>query len=125
MKLLLVLMMGGIVLAREVPRPPAGIHDGWLYVRLHPRFRKYPTVDGWESSYPLDCPMREMAAGGFIYGRSQTDGYDLRVWIVPYWSIVLPPTLLSAWLLIGKPRKPAVAQHESTSLEQPSSIVRG
>ena len=26
---------------------------------------------------------------------------------VPYWSIVAPLTLLSAWLLVSKPRKPA------------------
>ncbi len=24
---------------------------------------------------------------------------------VPYWSLVLPLTLLSAWLILGKPRK--------------------
>ncbi|WP_373653509.1 hypothetical protein [Schlesneria sp. DSM 10557] len=121
----LVLMMGGIVWVREVPGPPAGIHDGWLCGRLPPRFRSYATVDGWDSSYLLDLPMREMAAGGFIYGRSQTDDYDLRVWIVPYWSIVFPLTLLSAWLLIGKPRKPAAVQRESNSHEQPNSIFRG
>ena len=26
------------------------------------------------------------------------------VWVIPYWSIVFPLTLLSAWLLLGKPR---------------------
>lgn len=26
------------------------------------------------------------------------------IWTVPYWSIVLPLTLLSAWLLLSKPR---------------------
>ena len=26
------------------------------------------------------------------------------VWTVPYWSIVLPLTLLSAWLILAKPR---------------------
>ena len=27
------------------------------------------------------------------------------VWYVPYWSVVLPLTLLAAWLLLSKPRK--------------------
>ena len=26
-------------------------------------------------------------------------------WAIPYWSIVIPLTLLSAWLLLNKPRK--------------------
>ena len=34
---------------------------------------------------------------------------DLK-WVLPYWSIVIPLTLLSAWLLLSKPRvaKPTV-----------------
>jgi hypothetical protein len=27
-----------------------------------------------------------------------------QIWLIPYWSIVIPLTLLSAWLLISKPR---------------------
>ena len=27
------------------------------------------------------------------------------IWTVPYWSLVLPLTLLSAWLILGKTRK--------------------
>jgi hypothetical protein len=37
-------------------------------------------------------------------------GKDARILVVPYWFIVLPLTLLSAWLLLSKPRtaiKPA------------------
>lgn len=30
--------------------------------------------------------------------------YQLEVWTVPYWSIVLPLTLVSMWLLLLKPR---------------------
>lgn len=30
---------------------------------------------------------------------------DYREWIIPYWSLVLPLTLLSAWLILVKPRK--------------------
>ena len=28
-----------------------------------------------------------------------------KVWYVPYWLLVWPLTLLSAWLIVGKPRK--------------------
>ena len=27
------------------------------------------------------------------------------IWIIPYWSLVIPLTLLSAWLILGKPRR--------------------
>lgn len=30
---------------------------------------------------------------------------EMAFWIFPYWSIVLPLTLLSAYLLLGKPRR--------------------
>jgi hypothetical protein len=30
---------------------------------------------------------------------------EVATWQVPYWSIVIPLTLLSAWLLFSKPRK--------------------
>lgn len=32
-------------------------------------------------------------------------GVLLRLWIVPYWTVVLPLTLLSAFLILWKPRK--------------------
>jgi len=33
-------------------------------------------------------------------------GSDIISWTFPYWSIVIPLTLLSAWLLLSKPRQP-------------------
>ena len=35
----------------------------------------------------------------------QLDAYANFDWTIPYWSLVLPLTLLSAWLILGKPRK--------------------
>lgn len=29
---------------------------------------------------------------------------EIQIWIVPYWSIVMPLTLLSAWLVLSRPR---------------------
>jgi len=39
------------------------------------------------------------------FGKGQLpEGPKLSIWTVPYWSLVLPLTLLSAWLLLGTPR---------------------
>ena len=44
---------------------------------------------------------------GFHFAKSTIDPPDrgnLAIWIIPYWSIVIPLTLLSAWLLLSKQR---------------------
>ena len=33
-----------------------------------------------------------------------TTAIETPVWSIPYWSIVVPLTLLAAWLLLSKPR---------------------
>jgi hypothetical protein len=38
------------------------------------------------------------------------DHYSKFMLVVPYWSIVIPLTLLSAWLLLGKPRQAKKAE---------------
>lgn len=51
---------------------------------------------------------------GFEFGRFDFEGapWVEELWILPCWSVVVPLTLLSAWLLIFKPRypKPTVSQ---------------
>ena len=49
-------------------------------------------------------PERDWHAFGFRFAESPSDTLAFRVWMVPYWSIVLPLTLLSAWLLLTKSR---------------------
>ncbi len=47
--------------------------------------------------------------GGFDVGEySQEDPFEFhfKTWRFPYWSIVIPLTLLSAYLLLSKPRSP-------------------
>ena len=39
----------------------------------------------------------------------------IRIWSIPYWSIVIPLTLLSAWLLCSKPRASAKPKSSSES----------
>lgn len=71
----------------------------------------------WKS-FPNDAHQRAHRHDGYISewhrgwcgflideGRwGQPTTHRLRVWVVPYWSIVIPLTLLSAWLLLSKPR---------------------
>jgi hypothetical protein len=54
-------------------------------------------------------PQWQFSAMGFHFAESTINPPDygnLRIWIIPYWSIVIPMTLLSAWLLLSKVRKP-------------------
>lgn len=50
---------------------------------------------------------------GFVCGKAVVSGYIVSVWKVPYLSLVSPLTLLSAWLILIKPR-PAKAAKESS-----------
>jgi len=53
-----------------------------------------------------ECCGFEIQERGFEFGESiEQDKYRLIKWTLPWWSIVLPLTLLSAFLLIAKPRK--------------------
>jgi len=72
---------------------------------------------GWFSKYASDdtddTDIQEPADSqwhgwGFQF-RSSGNGNFIYV-VIPYWSIVLPLTLLSAYLLLGKPRKKAQCQ---------------
>ena len=45
---------------------------------------------------------------GFRFAEDRVS-LDTRIWEIPYWSIVLPLTLLSAWLLLSKPRRKLIS----------------
>ena len=47
---------------------------------------------------------------GFTYQNGTASGYRFRAAILPCWSIVIPLTLLSAWLLLSKPGIKSTAQ---------------
>lgn len=44
-------------------------------------------------------------AWGFRFGHCDVSGFEIVTWQVPYWSVVIPLTLLSAYLLLSKPRQ--------------------
>jgi len=49
---------------------------------------------------------------GFV---TKLTGGELPCWIVSYWCIITPMTLLSAYLLLGKPLKPAAVPTEEAA----------
>ena len=84
-------------------------------------FSKWYLQSNKRATPPPEAPDFEFAANpdivltsyGFYYAvlfsKNQNPPLVKSTWIIPYWSIILPLTLLSAWLLLSKPRvkKPA------------------
>ena len=63
-----------------------------------------PPIDPWESfkvDWKWDCAGFHFGSGTITRG---TRKLKCEQYIVPYWSIVVPLTLLSAYLLLTKPR---------------------
>lgn len=61
---------------------------------------------------PMDAPLMRiewqwhLAWCGFEFGKGRCHGRSpMAVWAIPYWPVAVPLTLLSAYLLVSKPRK--------------------
>jgi hypothetical protein len=94
--------------------------NGFLaWLRIHEtQSRSYPTFLDWRTfSSPgtfassivddaLDGPDKIWRWGGFSLLRVQTESLRATVGIIPYWAVVIPMTLLSAWLLLSKIQPP-------------------
>jgi hypothetical protein len=96
------------------------VDSSLIWGRLHIENREVASMTMFhfmKTNYmPLDACLDRMClqcswhGPGFGVGEPtsqlQSDwGFRCRYWIIPYWSIVIPLTLLSAWLLLSKPRK--------------------
>src|SRR5262249_45732313 len=60
---------------------------------------------GWNTDSNLSC-----GYAGFVFATATKQPVNMAIYQIPHWSIVLPLTLLSAYLLLLKPRsanKPA------------------
>ena len=59
----------------------------------------------------------QFAWAGFCFQQSRWGFRNELDWIFPYWSLVLPLTLLSAWLILGKRRKakPPISTRDESS----------
>lgn len=85
----------------------AGFNSNQLYaVRLdqHGQALNYPAQTDSEMNWSLRL-------AGFATGECSQDKrfeFHYKTWRVPYWSIILPLTALSAWLLLSKRRQPKV-----------------
>lgn len=73
-------------------------------------------TDGWDMTkvdWYWECAGIEFVRGtnkaSYARGHPKSRAEE---WIIPYWSLVLPLTLLSAWLILFKPR-PAMSVKES------------
>jgi hypothetical protein len=42
---------------------------------------------------------------GFLFADGTSNGYRVAIWQLPYWSVTIPLTLLSLWLLLSTPLK--------------------
>ena len=78
----------------------------WLIIKLH---RIAPVDDPmiWKFRFCGFAAGYELCAANAQYER-------VDLWIAPYWSVVLPLAILSAWLLLSKPQKlPTVSSKEN------------
>jgi len=55
-----------------------------------------------------------------IWGFRIGEAYRRKVWVIPYWSIVIPLTLISAYLLLSKPR---VAKPKAITKSIPETVA--
>lgn len=62
-----------------------------------------------EFSKPPDEPLFAVRDDQLLPTFESTDGME--VWTVPYWSVTIPLTFLSAYLLLWKPRKRSGTEH--------------
>ena len=65
---------------------------------------------GWEID-STDGPLANVLLGREMTRAmlNQHPELQFREWIIPYWSLVLPLTLLSVWLILARPRKAKAA----------------
>jgi hypothetical protein len=89
----------------------------WANLNLSPGEARYPKwiVEPRNTWFYLsdDSVTWHLRGLGFGIGiRTQEDGSYSTFKVIPYWAIVVPLTLLSAWLMLSKPRlaKPPVIE---------------
>jgi hypothetical protein len=93
-------------------------HQPLMFSRIGHRIE---SVHGFNESglQPLeprgnDKPEYRFDWGRFHFSYGEIDGMDVVMCFVPYWSVILPLTLISAWCLLTKSRaKPATKQESA------------
>ncbi len=84
------------------------VHSAGDYAWGSTAIETRPSHGWWQAKEECET-IWEWQSLGFCFGAAMHAfyGHPERAvyWLVPYWSLVLPLTLLSAWLILGKPRK--------------------
>jgi hypothetical protein len=97
--------------------------DGQLFTTSGP----YRGPDEFRRTTRRAQPIQNLWAGrfewqwrccGFGSASSSTQNRTIYLKIIPYWSVVLPLTLMSAYLLLSKPRRPS-NQSDNIASNQP------
>lgn len=70
-------------------------------------------LDEWEGEVEWRCDVLDFHAGAGHYSSKR-----VAVWVLPYWSFVLPLTFLSGYLIFSKPRKKTNVVPDSKSGER-------
>jgi hypothetical protein len=122
--------IGGLFEFRYLTIGDEGTLD-WDYFRWDSQDFWIPYQDGKPCDYSPFYKGHEVewqrSWVGFNLGVARYGAERYEIFTIPYWSVVIPMTLLSAWLLLSKPRKKPVAvspaQSSATaSLETPPSV---
>ena len=109
-----------ICINRQTPAPdPSFMQSGWVSAKLSEVGGYRPEDRNNEGTFPRFDPMKRYDNSmskirwrwdwiGFHAGVADNDDRAvisrIETYMIPYWSIVVPLTLLSAYLLLSKPR---------------------
>jgi hypothetical protein len=78
-------------------------------------FQSESIIAGGHLSPRLDAPDIIWHWRWHGFGSGDWPSHYTTLWVIPYWSIVLPLTLLSAYLILWKPRKPTQCEDRAGS----------
>ena len=79
----------------------------WM-TRINSSENRWLGVTGWDD-VPNERFVWRYRCAGFEFGEVEKDSIEMSIAVIPYWSLVLPLTLLSARLIFAKPRKAKAA----------------
>lgn len=116
---------GSIGWASIRPGPTERTAQYWSAERLRDDEPPHLRFSDW--TFWLDYEPEHIVVNGWMqfgfgvaFDQQKLPGRTLRLWIVPYWSIVIPSTLLSAYLLI---RGPSATSSDELSIAQGPQMI--
>jgi hypothetical protein len=74
------------------------------FASANPGIKAVIRFQDWSPVFMEGSPTIERFDGDFVESFDESSGRSLPMLFIPYWSIVLPLTAISAWLLLSKPR---------------------